>query len=1025
MNNAWSGSCVLPTRSNTVGAYVDRCVQLHNTAGEVPDVILVFLGTNDFSYYQNTLGTYETIDFGVLITDNGDGTYTYAAPTTTCEAYAIMLHKMQTRYPDAEIYCLSLTARRSPDKEDSYADVGQPTEFNASLAAIAQKYGCTVVDLENCGIDAEANIFDTYMGDGRVHPNAQGMDKLSEAVVSAMLGADTELYDVSFDLTNVTGDGVHAVLPGSGFSAALTEAEGFRDMQITVTMGGVDVTAEYYADGTVFIPAVAGNVVIDASALERDPLNFLWEFDGSNLVSVTTEGNTENALTLLAGSATDGVFSDARYQMEQTVLLLHDRPWVVEWKGAGTGGVILAKESTPATGDPFLFRRQGNQLFAVGVYEGSQYNNYGITLPDTVDTTLPHTYRLANQIAEDGTNMVYLYVDDVQIGALNNYFVGGADRGTTSEWINGQDLLLNHIGTTTRPLTDMSVEYLQIKEDSAVHRHGYAAVVTKPTYTEGGYTTYTCSCGESFVSDYTDPIALYSYRWEMADGMLVSITTDGNTENLPTLTDGTVTDGAFAGTRYSLENTVRLYHDAPWVVEWKATGDWSAMLLTTTAQSATEGMRFLFRTYNETGLLALGTYSGGKYHNYGIALAECGLDMTQEHTYRLENRIAGDGSNMVYLIVDGTELGAMNNYYIGGTNNQNQTVDWANGRDFTFGFMGSTSHPLNNMTLEYFQVHEGGESEFPDEKTISILGASMSTYTGISNNADTNSTIGNNAVYYTEGRHGVYANDTWWMQVANDLGLRLLVNNSWSGSSLLYTRNGTVGAYVERCVQLHDDTGDNAGEEPDIIGIQMGTNDYQYFKDTLGTADISYDTLIVDNGDGTYTYAEPTTSLEAAAIVMHKISVRYPEAEVYYLNLSQRVDITDETAGILETFNENLATVCAHFGVTIVDIYNSGITQENFDTYIGDGRVHPNCFGMDAYTEAFKKALLGNHEELTAYTVDFQLNNVTVDYGVNKQVLSGKSFTCTLTAPEYFKPEVSVTMGGVDITDSCHDRSSV
>ena len=107
-------------------------------------------------------------------------------------------------------------------------------------------------------------------------------------------------------------------------------------------------------------------------------------------------------------------------------------------------------------------------------------------------------------------------------------------------------------------------------------------------------------------------------------------------------------------------------------------------------------------------------------------------------------------------------------------------------------------------------------------KTVSVLGDSISTYTGVSNNTGCNATIGSNAVYYTEGRHGVYANDTWWMQVANDLGLRLLVNNSWSGSSLLYTRNGTVGAYVERCVQLHDDTGDNAGETPDIIGIQMG-----------------------------------------------------------------------------------------------------------------------------------------------------------------------------------------------------------
>ena len=185
-----------------------------------------------------------------------------------------------------------------------------------------------------------------------------------------------------------------------------------------------------------------------------------------------------------------------------------------------------------------------------------------------------------------------------------------------------------------------------------------------------------------------------------------------------------------------------------------------------------------------------------------------------------------------------------------------------------------TQKALQNELASTFGTAGKNVGEF-EGKTLSILGASMSTYTGISNNPDYNSTIGNNAVYYTAGKHGVYADDTWWMQVCSDMGLRLLVNNSWSGSSLLHERNGTVGAYVDRCVQLHN----NAGEDPDIIAIQMGTNDFQYYKDTLGTADIDYSALITENGDGTYTYSTPVTSLEAAAIVLHKISVRYPNAD--------------------------------------------------------------------------------------------------------------------------------------------------
>ncbi len=43
-------------------------------------------------------------------------------------------------------------------------------------------------------------------------------------------------------------------------------------------------------------------------------------------------------------------------------------------------------------------------------------------------------------------------------------------------------------------------------DPTAVHVHTYETVVTAPTCTEQGYTTYTCICGESYVSDYTEAL---------------------------------------------------------------------------------------------------------------------------------------------------------------------------------------------------------------------------------------------------------------------------------------------------------------------------------------------------------------------------------------------------------------------------------------------------------------------------------------------------------------------------------------
>lgn len=45
------------------------------------------------------------------------------------------------------------------------------------------------------------------------------------------------------------------------------------------------------------------------------------------------------------------------------------------------------------------------------------------------------------------------------------------------------------------------------------HVHRYAAVVTEPTVSHGGYTTYTCGCGDSYVADLTDPLPALSDRF--------------------------------------------------------------------------------------------------------------------------------------------------------------------------------------------------------------------------------------------------------------------------------------------------------------------------------------------------------------------------------------------------------------------------------------------------------------------------------------------------------------------------------
>ena len=241
-------------------------------------------------------------------------------------------------------------------------------------------------------------------------------------------------------------------------------------------------------------------------------------------------------------------------------------------------------------------------------------------------------------------------------------------------------------------------------------------------------------------------------------------------------------------------------------------------------------------------------------------------------------------------------------------------------------------------------------------KTISILGDSISTFAGVSNDPNASTAIQNNATFYNGSVLGVGLADTWWQQTVDALDLELLVNNSWSGSCIYTTRAGTPGAYVARCEQLHN----NEGTVPDIIAIYLGTNDYYNFKSTLGsTGAIDYAQLIRETADG-YTYAEPTTAMEAYAIMLHKMTKRYPMAEIYCFTLLPMRNLSAADQLLLEQFNDGIKELADHFHVNVVDLYtDSGIkTDEHFQDYIADNSVHPGPLGMDAITDVFVDALL-------------------------------------------------------------------
>ncbi len=172
MNNAWAGSTV-SSRTGTAGAgWNSRPANLHdNSSGSeniLPDIIAVYLGINDSGSGVICNTTFDD-DFWAKA---GDESY---EPQNMDDSYAVMIRKIRSNYPDAVVFCFTLP--------ESKSGAGTKLEsFNTAIRAIAEHYGCQIVDLN-------ATPLSTYYSmctSDNLHPTADGMDIMTETFIDAL-----------------------------------------------------------------------------------------------------------------------------------------------------------------------------------------------------------------------------------------------------------------------------------------------------------------------------------------------------------------------------------------------------------------------------------------------------------------------------------------------------------------------------------------------------------------------------------------------------------------------------------------------------------------------------------------------------------------------------------------------------------------------------------------------------------------------------------------------------------------------
>lgn len=170
VNNSISGSmicnhpnCMIPS----YGCSDERTSGLDKN-GITPDVILVYLGTNDWGH-------------GVKLKPDSEIEKSDLAIFSV--AYQSMIEKLRKNYPSAELWCLTLakSGYKNGKKIDfPYLYGGRHIEeYCEVIRACAKENKCRLIDLYKL-----AEPYDTIDG---FHPNASGMKALADGVISRLI----------------------------------------------------------------------------------------------------------------------------------------------------------------------------------------------------------------------------------------------------------------------------------------------------------------------------------------------------------------------------------------------------------------------------------------------------------------------------------------------------------------------------------------------------------------------------------------------------------------------------------------------------------------------------------------------------------------------------------------------------------------------------------------------------------------------------------------------------------------------
>ena len=257
-------------------------------------------------------------------------------------------------------------------------------------------------------------------------------------------------YTITNNLTDVVSSNTDtSVGANTAYSATLTAADGFTmdGATVTITMGGVDITATAYSNGVVSISAVTGNVVITATAAMQGLAGYtitnnLSGVSNSNTETTINEGGTYTATLTADGSH---VLPDVDMGGTITVTMggVDITNSVYSYK---TGAITIA----PVTGSIVITVNAANMpaIIEGGLQDFFDYRNAAVNADGDIESVIGNGLILnvgTTEIADDGFILNHNYDPT---GTRTDY---KAYDGTNHEWTAIFCILMGSSGTYSVP----------------------------------------------------------------------------------------------------------------------------------------------------------------------------------------------------------------------------------------------------------------------------------------------------------------------------------------------------------------------------------------------------------------------------------------------------------------------------------------------------------------------------------------------------------------------------------------------